>query len=421
MDTLKTAIYTKFSATTGGSHNTFYNAVNGKLYYERAPQDATLPYAVYSIINDDPDWTFTTFFEKITITFNLFSEDESSSEIEDMYTYLEDLFDWCSFTMADHVLVYMRREQGRLSRDPEDDTWQYGVDYLIMTESVVSTSPSASPSMSPSASASPSASPSLSPSASPSLSPSASPSTSPSASPSLSPSASASPSASPSISPSASLSPSASESPSASPSTEPWSWSDYFEYSDGLLNNPDKWATETAPTIASQQVMPTATSGEYGASNRGILGDIFSVVAKINMVSAGDFGVAGFFIDPYPYGSSGQIQFKYLGELNRVSVYRESPYWSVYSDELSGSDLYIKVVRNGTSFSFQYSYTLDGIYIELTSGTLWSDSTTVSIMISGYSGGGASAIRLDDFVFLSGEPSEEPKATAAFTYWGQAT
>jgi len=168
MKNLKNAIYTKFTALIGASHNSFYSAISGKLYYERAPQDATLPYAVYTIVSDVPDWNFTNNFENVRLQFNLYSADSfDDEEVEDMYTALKALYDWCSLSITNSVLVYMRRANARLSRDPEDDNWMYSVDYEVMTESTVTSA---------SASASPSSSPSQSPSASPSESPSPSPS-----------------------------------------------------------------------------------------------------------------------------------------------------------------------------------------------------------------------------------------------------
>jgi hypothetical protein len=134
MKNLKDAIYAKFIQDNGG-HNSFYTAIGGRLYYERAKQKATLPYAVYNLISDVPDWTFTTFFERARIQFNLYSSDNSDGEVEDMYTALKDLFDWCDLTtITGNVHLYMRRELARLSRDSEDDVWDYQVDYEIMME-----------------------------------------------------------------------------------------------------------------------------------------------------------------------------------------------------------------------------------------------------------------------------------------------
>lgn len=206
MNDLQTALINKFKETSGGLHNSLYSLIGGQMYKELAGQKKTLPYIVFHLISDTPDWNFTSFFERVRIQFDLYSSTHDSSQVEYMYRYLRDLFDWCTLDIAGNDHVYMRRELAKLSKDPVEDVWTYTVDYEIMMEQIVENSPSVSPSSSPSAS----------PSRSPSKSPSASPSKSPSGSPSLSPSASASPSASPSISPSASSSPSVS--PSGSPS-----------------------------------------------------------------------------------------------------------------------------------------------------------------------------------------------------------
>lgn len=134
MKNLKTAIYTKFTELIVGVHNSFYNAVSGKLYFERAPANAVLPYAVYHLISDVTTWNFSHDFEEVRIQVDLFSSSDSSSEVEDLYTALKALFDWCSLNITGSTCIYMRRENARLSRDPQDDNWTYNVDYQIMTE-----------------------------------------------------------------------------------------------------------------------------------------------------------------------------------------------------------------------------------------------------------------------------------------------
>ena len=187
IDNLTNSLYTKFSELIGGVHNPFYLAVDGRLYDTQAPENAVLPYAVYSVISDVPDWTFTTYFEDIRVQFDIFSKENSAVEIDGIYTKFLALWDWCSLTISNNIFLYMRRELVRRFREtePQASYWHFSIDYMIKVEITVSMSPSSSPSLSPSASVSPSISPSLSLSAS--LSPSISPSTSPSASPSITP------------------------------------------------------------------------------------------------------------------------------------------------------------------------------------------------------------------------------------------
>jgi len=104
------------------------------LYKERAKQNATLPYAVFRIIINVPEWGFTNYYEKVRIQFDLYSKENSSSQVEDMYTNLKSLFDWCTLIVSGNTCLYMRRELARLSSDPEDDYWHYVIDYEIMLE-----------------------------------------------------------------------------------------------------------------------------------------------------------------------------------------------------------------------------------------------------------------------------------------------
>jgi hypothetical protein len=135
MKNLKNAIYAKFVALDGdGNRNSFYTSVSGQLYYERAKQKATLPYAVYKLITNVPDWTFTTFFEDARIQFDLYSSSNSDEEVEDMYTNLKALYDWCELVISGNTHLWMRRELARPSKDPTDDNWVYNVDYMIKME-----------------------------------------------------------------------------------------------------------------------------------------------------------------------------------------------------------------------------------------------------------------------------------------------
>jgi hypothetical protein len=134
MKELSEALFTKFNEVSNGSHHPLYDLVSGKFYKERAPQKATLPYVVYHIISIVPEWTFTTNFEKFRIQFDLFSNSNDSTQVENMYTGLRELFDWRQLVVDGYDHVYMRRELARLVRDPEDDAWEYNVDYEIYIE-----------------------------------------------------------------------------------------------------------------------------------------------------------------------------------------------------------------------------------------------------------------------------------------------
>jgi len=131
MENLTAAIGTKFNALP---HNSFYTSVNGILRKEIAEPTDVPPYAVFHVISDTPEWTFTTFFEKARIQFNLYSKKNGSTEVEGLFTALKALYDWCELTIAGNVHLYMRRELARLSKDTENNVWVYNVDYEILME-----------------------------------------------------------------------------------------------------------------------------------------------------------------------------------------------------------------------------------------------------------------------------------------------
>jgi len=166
MKYLSTALMAKFRETP---HNNFYTIISGQLFKEVAKQTATKPYAIFHIISNTPDPNFTSEVEKLRIQFDLYSSEHTSDQIEDMFTYLKELFDWCLLTVSGNTFVYMKRLSANLGKDIEDDIWNLRSDFEVCIEHIAGVSPSNSPSTSPSRS--PSESPSASPSASPSVAP----------------------------------------------------------------------------------------------------------------------------------------------------------------------------------------------------------------------------------------------------------
>jgi len=132
---LSTAIFAKCAVGTD-----FYTDISGRLYKGRAPANATYPYAVYMLVSDVPDFTFTEDFERVLIQFSLFSLTSGTTQVEDMFTHLKALYDDCALTITGETLLWMRRENAILM--PEDHTttagtaqvWHYSVDYSVFTK-----------------------------------------------------------------------------------------------------------------------------------------------------------------------------------------------------------------------------------------------------------------------------------------------
>ena len=104
MNALLTAVYGKTSSSA------LSTAVNGRIYYDRAPDGCEFPYVVFSVISSVPDWMFTERFEDTLIQFDLFSLSEDSAEIANMYADLKALFDDCSLTITSETLIWFRRQ-----------------------------------------------------------------------------------------------------------------------------------------------------------------------------------------------------------------------------------------------------------------------------------------------------------------------
>jgi len=128
---LTTAIYGKATGST------FLSYIGSRFYKGRAPANAQYPYVVYAVVTDVPDKTFTEDFEDVIIQFSLYSTASSTTEIENMLTYLKALYDECEFNITDATLVWMKRSN--VVFQVEDHTtpsgtaqaWAYYVDYDI--------------------------------------------------------------------------------------------------------------------------------------------------------------------------------------------------------------------------------------------------------------------------------------------------
>lgn len=129
MKALSEAIYTK---TAGSALST---ALGGRIYKGRAPDGTEYPYAVYLLVSDVPDPTFTESLENVLIQWSLFSSASSSGEIEDLFTNLKTLFDDCSLTITGETLLWCQRANSTLmvedhtTPDGTVDVWHYAVDY----------------------------------------------------------------------------------------------------------------------------------------------------------------------------------------------------------------------------------------------------------------------------------------------------
>ena len=121
MQVLFTGLYNKYLSDAA-----LKAAITG-FYFTEAPQDAVMPYVVYNLVSNVPDWTYTEDMENSLIQFSIFDNNSSSTTINDIYAKLTALFNWCSLSVTGYSHIYMKREFNILTR--ENDTWQYVIQY----------------------------------------------------------------------------------------------------------------------------------------------------------------------------------------------------------------------------------------------------------------------------------------------------
>lgn len=123
MQVLFQGIYSKFS-----NDNDLSGTVTG-MYLTEAPQGTAYPYIVYHKISGVPSYTFTEDMENTLLQFNIYSDNSSSATINDIYTKLKALYDWCTLTITGWDSIYMKRELDELTR--ENDIWRYLVQFRL--------------------------------------------------------------------------------------------------------------------------------------------------------------------------------------------------------------------------------------------------------------------------------------------------
>lgn len=125
MKVLLKGIYSKISGSD------FSTSIGGRLFIGEAPQESTFPYCVYYLITNTPDDTLMESGEEFTIQFNIFSESNSPTEACNIYEYLKTLYDHTSLTITGYNHTHTWRTFATLTKDEEDDIWQYSVEYRI--------------------------------------------------------------------------------------------------------------------------------------------------------------------------------------------------------------------------------------------------------------------------------------------------
>jgi len=131
MTEIESAIWSKYNSDvalkavlTGGFHNT------------EAPQNAQMPYGVFQIISAVPRLTFSEDQENVLVQIKLFSDKKSSSELNGMFSAIENTFKFKTLTLTDYTGILCTRLGAIKSKF--EDVWQYTISYLFLIEKNVS-------------------------------------------------------------------------------------------------------------------------------------------------------------------------------------------------------------------------------------------------------------------------------------------
>ena len=133
MINLTTAVFGKMTSATD-----LYADIGGRLRKGEAQQGDEMPYVVFSVIGDMPQYPGGHTLEDVLLQFSLFSEASGSTEIENMLTHLRSLYDDCTLTITSNTLIYFIRGNFTALRDEvisDQGTvgiWHYVQEYDVM-------------------------------------------------------------------------------------------------------------------------------------------------------------------------------------------------------------------------------------------------------------------------------------------------
>lgn len=123
MKELLKAIYTRWTTIVGAT----------PLYNTEAPEEATFPYGVITIIGDDPDFGFDgDLDEDVMFQFNIFSDAATNEAALDLFELVKTAFDKFDLVITGATTISLVRQPANLQKIEE--VWQITVTYMIQYE-----------------------------------------------------------------------------------------------------------------------------------------------------------------------------------------------------------------------------------------------------------------------------------------------
>lgn len=127
MKVLLEAIITKWKANAA-----LVAACTGGVHRGNAPQRASYPFSLLHLLDQRPEDTFNEFCETAEIQFSIFSDTSSANTVDNVFTNLIALFDYCSLSITGYTHVVMRRTFHTTFKNEEEAVWQCVVKYEVM-------------------------------------------------------------------------------------------------------------------------------------------------------------------------------------------------------------------------------------------------------------------------------------------------
>ena len=123
MTNLLAAIITKCTGSTLATY------VSNRIYLDQAPDSATFPYVVYSVVSNTPENVFVEDVYEAIIQFSLYSKTAGATEVVTMHNYLRTLFDDATFSVTSSTLVRCMWQHTTTMLD--DDIRHWAIDYVM--------------------------------------------------------------------------------------------------------------------------------------------------------------------------------------------------------------------------------------------------------------------------------------------------
>jgi hypothetical protein len=144
MKELGKALKTKLDQTYSGSHNTLYNAISGRMYRGRAPENFTLPLVIFDMLYvNDP--LLSTKQRKVEITFIAYTSEAGGTSCDDVAKYIEDLYqdcelakgNWSALSVSGFSVLYFNHVQTIAAKyNYENKEWEaYVIFEALLQES----------------------------------------------------------------------------------------------------------------------------------------------------------------------------------------------------------------------------------------------------------------------------------------------